>query len=85
MSVVQGACAPQFQAVKDEFEKNFAERGELGASVCISVKGETVLDLWGGVADKASGKPWGGRHGGVRVFLHQGTNRAGRPYADRPG
>ena len=59
MSVVQGACAPQFQAVKDEFEKNFAERGELGASVCISVKGETVLDLWGGVADKASGKPWG--------------------------
>jgi CubicO group peptidase (beta-lactamase class C family) len=37
---------------------NFAERGELGAAVCVIVDGETVVDLWGGDADRATGRPW---------------------------
>jgi CubicO group peptidase (beta-lactamase class C family) len=56
--VVQGACDPAFQAVRDEFERNFAERGELGASVCVTLAGRTVVDLWGGVADAATGRQW---------------------------
>ncbi len=46
---IQGQYDPAFQAVRDEFECNFLERGEVGASVCIQDhKGRTVVDLWGG-------------------------------------
>ena len=55
---VEGRCDPRFEAVKREFEKNFAERDEVGASVCLSVNGETLVDLWGGVADAETGDPW---------------------------
>ncbi|MEO0722186.1 MAG: serine hydrolase domain-containing protein [Pseudomonadota bacterium] len=57
-STVQGHCDPQFEAVRAEFEKNFAERGEVGASVCLSVDGETKVDLWGGVANPETGDAW---------------------------
>lgn len=32
---VEGTCDAQFQTVRDEFERNFQERGEVGASICI--------------------------------------------------
>lgn len=54
----QGFCEPRFEPVRAEFERNFQERGEVGASVCVTIEGEAVVDLWGGVADRASGKPW---------------------------
>jgi len=55
---VSGQCDPKFDDLKAEFERNFAERGELGASVCLSVNGETQVDLWGGVVDPATNEPW---------------------------
>jgi CubicO group peptidase (beta-lactamase class C family) len=55
---VEGTCAAGFSAVREEFDRNFAERGEVGASVAVTVDGETVVDLWGGVADRATGRPW---------------------------
>jgi CubicO group peptidase (beta-lactamase class C family) len=55
---VEGTCDPRFAAVREEFERNLAERGEVGASACVTVEGETVVDLWGGVADPAIGRPW---------------------------
>jgi len=55
---VSGACDRRFVEVQEVFERNFAERGEVGASVCVTVDGETVVDLWGGVADHATGRPW---------------------------
>jgi CubicO group peptidase (beta-lactamase class C family) len=55
---LQGHCAPAFQPVLDEFRTNFAERGEVGASVCVAHQGATVVDLWGGIAEPATGKPW---------------------------
>ncbi len=59
MSVgVSGACEPKFAAVKEAFERNFAERGEVGASVCLSVNGETQVDLWGGMANPETRDPW---------------------------
>ena len=33
------------------FEDGFASGAEVGASVCVTVDGETVVDLWGGFAD----------------------------------
>src|SRR5262249_24084651 len=55
---VQGTCDPAFAAVRDEFARNFAERGEVGASVCVVVDGRPVVDLWGGLADRRAGTPW---------------------------
>ena len=55
---VEGACSPRFRLVREEFERNFAERGEVGASVCVNVGGETAVDLWGGVADRHTERPW---------------------------
>jgi CubicO group peptidase (beta-lactamase class C family) len=55
---IHGSCHPAFGAVEEELARNFRERGEVGASVCVIVEGETVVDLWGGVADRTSGRPW---------------------------
>jgi CubicO group peptidase (beta-lactamase class C family) len=55
---IDGACDPAFAAVREEFEANFRERGEIGAAVCVTVAGRTVVDLWGGIADRATGRPW---------------------------
>ena len=56
--VVEGVCDARFQGVREEFERNFAERGEVGASVCVMIEGRTVVDLWGGLADRHAGGPW---------------------------
>jgi CubicO group peptidase (beta-lactamase class C family) len=56
---IHGDCGPRFAEVREEFERNFAERGELGASVCVTVDGETVVDLSGGVASPENGAAWG--------------------------
>jgi CubicO group peptidase (beta-lactamase class C family) len=58
LTTVRGTCAPRFELVRQEFERNFAERGESGAAVAIIVDGEAVVDLWGGAADVESGRPW---------------------------
>ena len=55
---VEGACEKGFERVADAFRKNFSDHGEVGASVCVKVGGETVVDLWGGIADPKAGKPW---------------------------
>ena len=55
---VQGSCDPKFAQVRQEFERNFRERGEVGASVCVTVRGETVVDLWGGMARPDTQTPW---------------------------
>jgi CubicO group peptidase (beta-lactamase class C family) len=55
---VQGWYSPGFKRVRDEFVKNFTERGEVGASVCVMLGGFTLVDLWGGVADPGTNTPW---------------------------
>ena len=58
MSTIDGACDPRFDGVKQAFEKNFHEHDEIGASVCITLRGETVVDLWGGFADETRQQTW---------------------------
>ncbi len=55
---VFGACSPGLEGVREEFARNFAERGDIGAALCATVDGETVVDLWGGAADAAGARPW---------------------------
>jgi CubicO group peptidase (beta-lactamase class C family) len=54
---ISGTCDDRFAGVRTEFERNFAERDEVGASVHVIVDGVPVVDLWGGVADR-DGTPW---------------------------
>jgi CubicO group peptidase (beta-lactamase class C family) len=55
---LEGYCDERFSEVGEEFRRNFAERGELGASIAVRVGGETVVDLWGGFKDADRQKPW---------------------------
>jgi len=55
---VAGFCDPQFERVAEEFTRNFQERGEVGASVSVTIEGEPVVDLWGGTAHPETGAPW---------------------------
>ncbi|MFI5315421.1 MAG: serine hydrolase domain-containing protein [Myxococcota bacterium] len=55
---IEGSCDARFLAVADEFERNFAQRGEVGGSVCVTLEGRTVVDLWGGLARQAERVPW---------------------------
>jgi CubicO group peptidase (beta-lactamase class C family) len=54
----EGYVAPGYEPVREAFERNFAERGELGAAFAAFRGGEPVVDLWGGLADRASARPW---------------------------
>jgi CubicO group peptidase (beta-lactamase class C family) len=53
-----GTVAPGFERVRDAFSRNFTHRGELGAACVVEIRGERVVDLWGGVRDAATGAPW---------------------------
>jgi CubicO group peptidase (beta-lactamase class C family) len=53
-----GRYDPRFEAVANAFANNFEQHDEVGASVCINLHGETVLDLWGGSKDPATSEPW---------------------------
>ena len=58
MSQVHGEVAPGFERVRDAFAANFEHNGEVGAACSAYYRGEKVVDLWGGVADGESGRPW---------------------------
>jgi CubicO group peptidase (beta-lactamase class C family) len=70
---VSGKCDPAFEAVRAEFVRNFAEREEVGGAVCVTVDGETVVDLWGGAADPATDRPW---EADTRVVVYSCTKGA---------
>jgi CubicO group peptidase (beta-lactamase class C family) len=55
---VDGVCKPGFERVAEAFQRNFDHNGEVGASVCLTMGGETVVDLWGGVTDAKTKTPW---------------------------
>ena len=55
---IDGFCDPRFTSVADAFAENFESRGEVGASVCVTLDGETLVDLWGGKADPTTDAPW---------------------------
>lgn len=60
MAQLNGTWQPGFGEVQRAFEANFVDYGEVGASVCVTVNGETVVDLWGGsvAGDSEEAAPW---------------------------
>jgi CubicO group peptidase (beta-lactamase class C family) len=55
---IGGHCASAFDAVRQQFERNFAQRGDVGAAVAAWVDGELVVNLWGGWHDAGGHRPW---------------------------
>ena len=58
MTTIDGECAPKFAAVREAFQQNFDQRGEVGAAFALYKDGEKVVDIWGGLADRDTGAPW---------------------------
>ncbi len=55
---VQGTCQPQYEPVRKLMQEMVDNGEELGASLCVDVGGEPVLDLWGGWKDQARTQSW---------------------------
>ena len=58
MGDTHGWTAPGFEGVRDAFDKNFADGAEVGAAFSAYHRGQKVVDVWGGIADPASGRAW---------------------------
>jgi CubicO group peptidase (beta-lactamase class C family) len=55
---IHGMVDDGFGRVMDEFVRNFDERRDLGAGCTVYVDGKLVVDLWGGIADSRTGRPF---------------------------
>ena len=55
---IHGYCDERFGALREEFERNFTERGDVGASFAATVEGEMIVDLWGGYRNESRSLPW---------------------------
>lgn len=58
MTEVHGTLDEKFAPVRATFERNFAERDDMGACVAVSLEGEMVVDLWAGYRNEAGTEPW---------------------------
>jgi CubicO group peptidase (beta-lactamase class C family) len=58
VTTISGWVAPGFQAVRDAFQANFDAGSEVGAAFSAYHRGEKVVDLWGGIADPTTERPW---------------------------
>lgn len=56
--ILGGRCAPGFEPVLEAFEQNFSLRGEVGAAVAVWIRGDLVVNLWGGWADPSRQRRW---------------------------
>ncbi len=55
---IQGYFDLKFEALKDAFAELFNDPQQRGGALCVQIGGETVLDLWAGVADKDGQQAW---------------------------
>lgn len=55
---ISGRCDPAFAGVREALRDNFAQHGEIGAAVAVTIDGRPVVDLWGGWADGERRRRW---------------------------
>ena len=68
--MIDGTSAEGYEAVRDAFAANFVDPGELGAAVAVVADGRLVVDLWGGLADAHTERPW---EEGTPVLVYSAT------------
>lgn len=55
---MEGDVATGWEPVADVFARNFAEGLETGAALTVYRDGSPVVDIWAGLADSETGRPW---------------------------
>lgn len=55
---IQGFFDLQFEPVKNAFEALFADPQQRGGALCIQIGGQTIVDIWAGVADRDAEQAW---------------------------
>jgi CubicO group peptidase (beta-lactamase class C family) len=58
VTTINGWVAPGFEGVRQAFQANFDAQAEVGAAFAAYQHGEKVADLWGGIANETTGRPW---------------------------
>ncbi|MFB7090334.1 serine hydrolase domain-containing protein [Streptomyces sp. NPDC056296] len=56
--VVDGECDARLEEVRELLNENIAYGKEVGVSLAVDLRGESVLDLWGGHRDAAKTMEW---------------------------
>jgi CubicO group peptidase (beta-lactamase class C family) len=57
-TLVDGLCEERFEGVRQAFEENLEQYGDIGAAVAVTIDGKPVIDLWGGYMDRERTRPW---------------------------
>lgn len=57
---IDGTVTPGFEPVRTAFENNFHKSGEVGAALHVTLRGEPVVDLWGGSTKLDQTRAWNG-------------------------
>ncbi|KUH80068.1 MULTISPECIES: serine hydrolase domain-containing protein [unclassified Mycobacterium] len=58
-NVIDGNWDSRFDKVAEALADEITKGEELGASIAVDIDGESVVDIWGGHADRAKTTPWG--------------------------
>lgn len=58
MGSIQGYLDPRFSSLRGLFQCFLDSGEELGASICVNIDGENVVDIWGGSIDADQDSPW---------------------------
>ncbi len=58
MADIHGSSDSKFEKLSEILSNSIDSGDDLGASVSVTIEGETVVDLWGGHADPEKTKPW---------------------------
>ena len=58
MAEIHGSVDPRFDRMGELLSASIDAGDDVGASVAVTVEGESVVDLWGGWADEAKTTPW---------------------------
>ena len=53
-----GTVEPGFEPVAEAFAAGFEGRDAMGAALHVVIEGQSVINLWAGVADQRSGRAW---------------------------
>jgi CubicO group peptidase (beta-lactamase class C family) len=56
--VIDGHCDDRFGELAEALADEITKGEELGASIAVDIDGESVVDIWGGHADRARSVPW---------------------------
>ncbi len=58
MADIKGFVADKYEGVASALETSLDQGGDIGASVCVIHRSQTVVDIWGGYSDETLTTPW---------------------------